>query len=138
MSNDLLFEHIEVGSSAEFERSFTTQDVEEFARLSGDFNPLHMDESYAASTKFKQRVVHGMLVASLTSALLGMHLPGKRCLYLGGKVSFKLPVFIGDILVVRGEVTHTSAATRILTVAITISRGTETVLSGEALAQVLE
>ena len=137
-SEDRTFEEISVGSTAEFERTFSERDVAAFAKLSGDNNPLHMDESYAKTTPFRGRVVHGMLVASLTSTLLGMHLPGRRCLYLGEKLSFKKPVFIEDRLTIQGEVIHKSVSMRTLTIAITIRRDDEVVVSGEALAQVLQ
>ena len=129
---------INIGDDASFERTFTEADVVAFANLSGDHNPLHMDAGYAASTRFGQRVVHGMLVASLCSTLVGMHLPGKRCLYLKQEITFHKPVFIGDILTVSGIVTSKSTVTGILNIAITILKDEIVAMEGMAVVQVMD
>lgn len=134
---DVSFEDIAVGDSASFERAFTTEDVQAFAQLVGDENPLHTDESYAAGTPFKKPLVHGMLAGALCSTLVGMHLPGKRCLYLRQTLSFKKPIFIGDNLLVKGVVTEKVVATRMLSVAISILRDDVCVIEGTATVQVL-
>lgn len=136
-ARDLRFEDIEVGDIASFERVITQADVDAFAALSGDTNPLHVDAAYAATTQFKKPLVHGMLVGSLCSQLVGMHLPGKRCLYLEQTLQFKKPVYAGDSLMVRGTVTHISTATRVLTIAISVTKGQDEVLAGIAKVQVL-
>jgi acyl dehydratase len=136
-ARDLAMEDILVGDISSFERILTEDDVHIFAKLSGDTNPLHMDETYAQSTQFRGRIVHGMLVASLCSTLVGMYVPGKRCLYLSQSVSFKKPVYIGDTVIVTGTVTAKSVATKIVSISISIRRGEEEVLEGEARAQVL-
>ena len=74
-------EEIEIGQKKKFSIKVTESMVNEFAKISGDFNPLHMDEQYAKSTKFGRRVCHGMLLASFFSRLVGMYLPGKNSLY---------------------------------------------------------
>src|SRR6185295_7235732 len=79
---DLQFEDISVGQSAQFEMLVTEEMVGQFAQLSGDQNPLHVDHQYAAGTSFGAPIAHGMLLASFFSRLVGMHLPGKRALYL--------------------------------------------------------
>ncbi|MBU6370917.1 MAG: MaoC family dehydratase [Patescibacteria group bacterium] len=135
---DLKLEDIKVGDSASFERSFSEADVVTFATLSGDTNPLHTDETYAQATKFGRRIVHGMLVGSLVSRFVGMHIPGKRCLFLSESLSFKHPVFIGDALVVTGTVESVSRATRIVRITITIHKKTgEEAVHGIAEVQVL-
>lgn len=134
---DLAYEDISVGDEATFEHSFTDDDVLAFGKLSGDMNPLHLDQKYAETTKFGRPIVYGMLVGSLCSTLLGMYLPGKRCLYLKQDLVFKKPVFVGDPLQVKGTVVSKSDATKIIEVAIVISRDNETVVSGQALVQVL-
>jgi acyl dehydratase len=123
---------IKVGDSASFRRSFTDADVEAFAKLSGDENPLHTDDAYAATTHFGRRLVHGMLVGSLCSTLVGMYLPGKHCLYLEQNLSFKKPVHIGDELLVSGTVTAKSESTSVLTISISITNGTAEVVQGMA------
>jgi 3-hydroxybutyryl-CoA dehydratase len=122
-----------------FTRVFTSEDVLTFAKLSGDTNPLHIDEEYARTTKFKKPLVHGMLVASLCSRFVGMYIPGKRCLYIKQTLSFKNPVFVNDELVVTGRVTNVSVSTRIIEVNILIQKqnSKEEVLQGVATACVM-
>ena len=136
-AKDLNLEDIQVGQAASFERTFTEADVQAFAELSGDTNPLHMDPAYAGSTKFGQRLVHGMLIASLCSALVGMYIPGKKCLYLGQTLSFKRPVFIGDTVTVTGRVESVSSSTRIVSIEINITKQGEDAVTGVATTQVL-
>jgi len=105
------FADMYVGQTAEFSVHITEQMVTDFCTLSGDANPLHMDEVYAGTTKFKGRVVHGQLGASFFSQLVGMHLPGLRALYLKQTTSFHAPMRIGMHIVVRGTVTQIVEAT---------------------------
>lgn len=128
---------IKVGDSASFSRVFTEKDVEDFAKLSGDMNPLHTDENYASKTKFKKKLVHGMLVGSLCSALVGMHIPGKRCLYLSQTLYFKNPVYINDKVTVYGVVKSKSVSTGILEISISIKKGDEIAVEGEAHVQLI-
>jgi acyl dehydratase len=134
---DLSIDQIHVGDSASFERSFSESDVAQFASLSGDSNPLHTDSEYASTTHFKEKIVHGMLVGSLCSALVGMYLPGRRCLYLTQTLSFKKPVYIGDNLLITGVVKSVSISTKVLHITITITNKGVEVLSGVAVVQVL-
>ncbi|MDF1692491.1 MAG: MaoC family dehydratase [Zhongshania sp.] len=85
-----------VGDQAKLTKSFTAEDVNHFAALSEDFNPIHIDSVAAAASIFGGQVVHGMLVASLISGLLGAHLPGSGTIYLGQDLAFKAPIYIGD------------------------------------------
>lgn len=128
---------IAVGDEAHFTREWKEEDVTSFAEVSGDHNPLHTDSEYAATTQFGKRLVHGMLTASLCSRLIGMYLPGERCLYLDQTLSFKKPVFIGDTVMVKGTVTAKSEVTSILTIQIVITKGPEEVMTGIAHVQVL-
>ena len=134
---DLSLSEIEVGQSASFSRTWTEEDIINFSLLSGDNNPLHIDEEYAKTTPFKQRLVHGMLVGSLCSQFVGMHIPGKRCLYLRQSLVFKKPVFIGDTVDVTGTVIAKSESTSILSISIVIKKEGMTVLEGDAQVQVL-
>ncbi len=132
-SNFLKFEDINIGSKASFEAAITPELVADFARMSGDYNPLHMNEEFAASTKFKKRVAHGFLAGSFLSRLVGMYLPGRHALYLSQTLNFKNPVFLGDTLKVEGKVTEKSEGTKVITIATKISKITgEAVLDGEA------
>jgi 3-hydroxybutyryl-CoA dehydratase len=134
---ELSLNDIKIGDAVSFSRIFTEKDVNDFAKLSGDENPLHMDEKYAETTKFKHRLVHGMLVGSLCSTLVGMYMPGKRCLYLNQTLSFKNPVFINDKLTIVGEVKSKSISTGILEIFISIKKGETEVLNGTANVQVI-
>ncbi|MBT3187768.1 MAG: MaoC family dehydratase [Anaerolineae bacterium] len=89
---------IKVGDSASITKSFSDEDVRKFAEISGDKNPVHLDDEYAAQTQFKKRLVHGMLTAGLISAVLGTELPGEGSIYLSQSINFQAPVFIGDTI----------------------------------------
>ncbi|MCC6591549.1 MAG: SDR family oxidoreductase [Bryobacterales bacterium] len=112
------FSSISVGDHVSITRTIAEADVTAFARLSGDYNPLHMDSEFAQTTHFQKRVVHGMVVASLVSTLIGMHLPGPGALWAQQSFNWVQPVFIGDTLTVTLRVTHKSEGTR--TVAVTV------------------
>ena len=89
---DRSYESIATGEEASFRRIIGESDVAAFAELTGDWNPLHMDSSFAATTQFGERIAHGMLVASYFSNLVGMYLPGRRALLLSPDVQFAKPV----------------------------------------------
>jgi len=93
-----------VGQKASFSRTVTETDVVQFAGLSGDYNPIHVDKEYASATRFGQRIAHGLLTTSLISRLLGMHLPGLGSVYLGQTLKFMQPVFIGDTITASVEI----------------------------------
>ena len=90
------FEELKLGMTSSRTKVITEQDVLTFSEISTDNNPLHIDEEAAAKGFFKKRVAHGMLVASLISAVLGTQLPGQGTIYLGQNLQFKKPVFLGD------------------------------------------
>lgn len=111
------FSDIKVGDTAEFQTSVTLEMVDAFGQLSGDVNPLHMDESYASRTEFKGRVAHGMFAGIWFSRLIGMHLPGLGALYLSQNIRFHLPIMPGKSFVVHGEVIQKSDALQVITIA---------------------
>ncbi len=113
---DHKLEEIEIGQKRKFSVKITESLVNEFAKVSGDYNPLHVDEQYARSTKFGKRVCHGMLLGSFFSKMVGMHLPGKNALYFSQTLNFKLNCFINDEVTVEGEVLEKSLASRMLTI----------------------
>ena len=94
----------EVGQSASRSKTFTDEDVRQFAEVSGDHNPVHLDDDYAAGTVFGKRIVHGVLTASLISALAANDFPGPGTIYLGQELKFKKPVFIGDTITATATV----------------------------------
>lgn len=98
------FEDLAIGQRESLMRTVMERDVSLFADLSGDANPIHLCDRYAASTRFGQRIAHGMLTASLVSALLGTRLPGPGAVYLSQTLNFLAPVKIGDVVTARVEV----------------------------------
>jgi acyl dehydratase len=136
---DLSFAEIKIGAQAFFTHKVTKEDVDRFAVLSGDFNPLHLDSQYAATTDFGRPIVHGMFLASLFSRLVGMYIPGKRCLYLSQSLDFVQPVYVGEEIRILGEVKRKEDATKTLVIAtsICVLPGRQAV-RGKAYVKVLE
>jgi len=95
---------LNVGDFAEWSRTVTEDDIELFAKATGDFNPLHLDQAYAEKTIFKGRIAHGLLSLGFISTILGNILPGHGTIYLSQEVKFLAPVRIGDTLTARVEV----------------------------------
>jgi acyl dehydratase len=95
---------IQIGETASITKLFTESDVQQFASLSEDYNPVHLNDEFAKTSIFKQRIVHGMLSASLFSGLLGEQLPGKGTIYLGQNLKFAAPVPIGEEVTAYVEV----------------------------------
>ena len=104
-----------VGTRATRERTITDDDIVRFAEVSGDRNPVHLDEEYAARSPFGQRIAHGFLVGSLISAAIGMDLPGPGSIYLGQTLKFVAPVHIGDTVTVSVEVIKVREDKRLIT-----------------------
>ena len=92
---------LKVGDAAEMTMTVTDADVRAFAEVTGDHNPVHLDEEYAAATRFGRRIAHGMLGASLISAVLANELPGRGTVYLSQTLRFTAPVFLGDTVTAR-------------------------------------
>jgi 3-hydroxybutyryl-CoA dehydratase len=106
----LYVEDLVVGFSVERVRRVRDEDVAAFAAVTGDDNPVHLDEAFAGGTIFKGRVAHGMLAAGYISALLGAELPGPGAIYLSQTLDFKRPIRIGDEVTVRATVTAIAGA----------------------------
>jgi 3-oxoacyl-[acyl-carrier protein] reductase len=129
---------LRLGQSETLSRRITAEDVAAFARLSGDYNALHVDDEFAARTEFAQRVVHGFLHASLLSTLIGTRLPGRGALYVSQTIDFTRPVFVGDTVEARVTVERIDPETRLITLRTEIAKADGTrVLSGTALVKVL-
>ena len=92
-------EDLTIDMESSYQKTITETDIDAFAALTGDTNPVHLDSEYAATTPFKARIAHGMLSAGFISTVLGTQLPGPGCIYLEQQIKFKAPVFIGDTLV---------------------------------------
>jgi 3-hydroxybutyryl-CoA dehydratase len=82
--------------SANYEHTITDSDIRNFAKISGDYNPVHISDEYAEASKFKKRIAHGLMSASYFSAIFGIKLPGEGCVYVNQNLKFKKPVYIGD------------------------------------------
>ena len=114
------FDEIEIGLTKQFQITITESMVDDFAKLSGDFNPLHTDNEYAISSGFHGKVCHGMLLGSFFSRLIGMYLPGKHALHFSQSLKFVNPCIINEKVTVKGEVLDKSAASKIITIKTTI------------------
>lgn len=110
---------LNVGDNASITHKFTEEGVALYATLSTDTNPIHLDAEYAATTQFKQRLVHGMLVGGLFSSLIGTHLPGNGSIYMGQNLNFKSPVFFDMEIIARVEITAIHATKPIITLKTT-------------------
>ncbi len=111
-AREIAFEDLSPGVSADISWTAEVAEIESFANLSGDRNPLHMDGAYARERGFADRVAHGFLLGAKVSALIGMFLPGRRCLLVEESLNFPNPVYPGDEVTLSGEVvdTHTDLA----------------------------
>jgi len=127
------FDELTVGQTAEMSRVVGASDIETFAEVSGDRNPVHLDEAYARTTTFGERIAHGMLSAAYISALLGTKLPGPGAIYLSQSLRFRRPVRIGDLVVARVTVKTLDANRGHVTLDTVCEVNGKTVVDGEAL-----
>lgn len=97
-------EEIKIGMTASYSQTITDADIKGFAGISGDRNPVHLDEEYASASRFKKRIAHGLLSVSFFSALFGTKLPGEGCVYVSQNSKFRKPIYIGDTVVATIEV----------------------------------
>ena len=112
--SELTFDQIDIGLTKEFDVIITQSLVDDFAKISGDYSPIHMNEEFAKLTKFGKKIVHGMLLASLLSRMVGMYLPGKYALYSSQTLEFHNPCFVGDKITVSSIVNDKSESTKII------------------------
>lgn len=122
-----------LGTRATITRTITDNDVTQFAEITGDDNPVHLDEQYAATTRFGQRIVHGILTAGLISAVIGTQLPGLGAIYLSQQLKFLAPVHRGDTITASAEVIASRPDKRILTLRTQcVNQDGVVVIDGEA------
>ncbi len=137
--NVATFDQIPADYTASFTRTIAQADVDTFSALTGDTNSLHLDATYAASTKFGKPVSFGLLTQSFLSTLAGMYIPGKFSIILNVTSNFREPVFVGDTLTISGSITQKQAATKTLLLKTTITNQKgSVVLSGTMLVGVLQ
>jgi 3-hydroxybutyryl-CoA dehydratase len=133
--NEFLWDDLKVGLRHEFEVVITREMVNAFAEISGDSNPLHSDPAYARRAGFDGQVVFGLLTSSFCSRLVGVYLPGKYALLHGIDIDFVSPVYVGDKLIVTGEIVLLSESVRRMEIKVSISNQAGAVVS-KAVARV--
>ena len=129
-------EDLSLGQSAQAAHVVTDADIRAFAEVSGDHNPVHLDEDYAEGTPFKGRIAHGILTASFISALIGSDLPGAGSIYVSQSLNFKRPVRIGDEVTVKVTIEAIDAAKAQVTLATVCTVRGKAVLDGKAVVMV--
>lgn len=125
-------EDLEVGMSDSFAKTITDADVVLFAGISGDTNPVHINDDYAQTTMFEKRIVHGMFSAALISTVAGTKLPGPGCIYVDQSIKFRAPVFIGDTAKASITVADIDSKRRRVKCKTEVHVGDKLVASGEA------
>ena len=123
---------LEVGQKASFEKTVGERDIQLFAAMSGDRNPVHLDADFAAGTLFRERIAHGMFSGALISAAVACTMPGPGTIYLGQTMKFTRPVKIGDTLTVRLEILEKLPKNRVRIATKVFNQNDEQVVDGEA------
>ncbi len=131
--------NIKIGDSFKKERHVTDELVRAFAEVSGDYNPIHLDEEFAKTTRFGRRIAHGMLSGAFISAVLGYELTEKKIVYLSQTLKFTAPVFIGDTVTTTATVTAIREDKNIVTMdTICTNQNGETLVRGESVVMVMD
>ena len=129
----MTFQDLKIGQTASLQKTYSEAEVTLFAGVSLDVNPIHMSEGAAKNSLFGKRIVHGMLTASLISAVLGSQLPGPGTIYLGQELKFMAPVFLGDDITATVEITELREDKKIVKLNTTcVNQDGKTVISGQA------
>ena len=130
------FEDLKVGMTAVFGKTVTDADICIFAGVSGDTNPVHLNDDYAQGTMFKGRIAHGMFGASLISAVFGTKMPGPGCIYVSQNLRFKAPVRVGDTLIARVTVKNLLPQKKFVEFDTACTVAGKTVMDGDAVLMV--
>ena len=126
-------DELKIGDTAKFSKTVSESDIYQFAGVTGDFNPAHIDEAYAKKTFFKTRIAHGMLSAGFISTVIGTKLPGTGSIYIKQDLSFLAPVRIGDTITARVEVIEImDGKNRVRLKTVCVNQEGAQVLDGEA------
>lgn len=134
----MIFEELYLGQTAVIKKTFSLEDVQNFAELSGDINPVHLDVNFAENTVFKKPIVHGFLFSSLISAILANELPGPGSIYLHQELNFKSPVYHGDEVTALVKIIDLRPDKNIVTLETICSvRDNVLVLTGKALIKLI-
>ncbi|MBQ0534800.1 MaoC family dehydratase [Providencia huaxiensis] len=123
---------LEIGMSASYSQTITDTDIKQFAGISGDRNPVHLNEEYANSSMFKKRIAHGMISSSFFSALFGTKLPGEGCVYVAQSLKFRKPIYIDDTVTATVVVSSIDTAKRRVYFDTYCKVGKQKVITGQA------
>jgi 3-hydroxybutyryl-CoA dehydratase len=115
MQKSFTIDEIQIGMIASYSQTISDADVKAFAGISGDRNPVHLNEEYADQSRFKKRIAHGLLTASFFSAIFGTKLPGEGCVYASQNLQFKRPVYLGDTVTAKVTVVAIDVAKKRVT-----------------------
>lgn len=130
---------LRIGDKFSTSKQITDEVVRKFAELSGDYNPIHLDEEFAAKTRFGRRIAHGMISGALISAVLGYEFKERKIVYLSQTLKFTAPVFLDDTVIATATVTDIREDKPIVTLeTICINQNEETVVKGEAAVMILD
>lgn len=132
MKDSYKIEEIAPGMSASLSHVVTEDDVRKFAEVSGDHNPVHLDEAYAKESRYGRRIAHGLFGASFFSSLFGTKLPGRGCVYAAQNLKFRRPVFIGDTVIATVTVLSVDVLRKRVMFATTCSVAGKEVIVGDA------
>lgn len=135
-SGGYILEELSVGMTAEKRVTVTEERIGLFAEASDDFNPVHIDEAYAAKTAYRGRIAHGLLSASFGSAVVGTILPGAGSIYLSQTLAFHRPVRIGDVVIARVTVAAIDEVSARVTLRCEALVGEDPIMDGEAIVRV--
>jgi 3-hydroxybutyryl-CoA dehydratase len=134
MQTELTYEEIQIGDTANFSKTISEFDIYQFAGITGDFNPMHINEEFADTTIFKDRIAHGLLTGSFISTVLGMKLPGPNSIYLSQSFRFIAPVKVGDTIRATVEVIEKQDDKKFIKLKTQVwNQRKEIVVDGEAL-----
>jgi 3-hydroxybutyryl-CoA dehydratase len=134
--NGLFLEDLKVGQQAMFGRTVTDADIVAFAGVSGDTNPIHLHDGFARTTRFGQRIAHGMLSGSYISTVIGTKLPGPGAVYISQTMNFMAPVIAGDTITAIATITAIDDKRRRVTLKTQCLKGDTVVIDGEAVVLV--
>lgn len=137
-ASEIAYADIQLGAVYAFEKNITKEAVATFAKLTGDFNPLHTKRVFGNKSMFGKNIVHGMLAGSLCSTLVGMYCPGEKSLYISQTLQFKKPIYPGEVVRVIGTVVGKNDSIKFVTIKTDIIARGAIAITGTAVVRVLE